>query len=126
MRSGELLGDGRPDLIVGVPGSTAAYVVAGGLVESGSVPLEEVAERVVVGSGQKNLGWDVAAGDIDASGRADLVVSSWQLDDPAAAAPEFADVGKTFVFYAPEPPRAVILLAGVSMLLVFERLRGRR
>ena len=125
MRSGDILADGRPDLIVGVPGSTAAYVVAGGLAESGSVPLEAVAEKVVVGSGQKNLGWDVAAGDLDGNWRADLVVSTWQLDDPAASAPEFADVGKTFVFYAPEPPQALILLAGLSLLLAFERRRAR-
>jgi len=125
MRSADILGDGRPDLIVGVPGSTAVYVIAGGLAESGQVPLEEVAEKVVVGPGQKNLGWDVAVGDLDLNGRADLIVSTWQLDDPSVPADEFNDVGKAFVFYAPEPGGTLLWLPGLGMLFALAKLRSK-
>ncbi len=121
MRADDLVGDGRPDLILGIPGLAyrVAYVVAGGLAATGVVPLHEVAEKVVMGPGQRNLGWDVGAGDLDGNGRSDLIVSSWQIDDPTAAAQEFADIGKTFVFYSPEPDFALMWRAALIGLVVF-------
>jgi len=67
----------------------------------------------------------VAAGDLDLNGRADLIVSAWQLDDPSVPADEFKDVGKTFVFYAPEPRVTSLWLPGLGMLFALARLQRR-
>ncbi len=129
MHTADLVGDPRPDLIVGLPGPAyrVAYVVAGGLTETGFVPLAEVAQRVVSGAGQNNLGWDVGAGDLDGDGRSDLIVSSWQVNDPNASAMELADVGKTFVFYTPEPGLAWVMRAALLglVVLLIPKTRGR-
>jgi hypothetical protein len=126
MHAADVVGDVRTDLIVGLPGPAyrVAYVVAGGLMESGSVPLAEVAERVVTGAGQSNLGWDVGAGDLDGNGRSDLIVSSWQINDPDPPTMEFADVGKTFVFYGPEPDlRSILRVALLGLIALATRRR---
>jgi cysteine-rich repeat protein len=100
LASADVLGDARPELLVGDPIDREVFVVAPRVDLSGTQPIEDVAAWVVRASsaGVANLGFDVDGGDLDGDRRDDLVIGSWGLND-ATRAPGFQDVGKAFVFY---------------------------
>lgn len=98
--TGDWVGDPRPDLIVGSRDRREAFVLASGLDLSGSIPIEEVASQIVAGASVNNLGWSTTTGDLDADGRADLVVGSWQENVPGHGPDmDFEDAGVTHVLY---------------------------
>ncbi|MCP4810721.1 MAG: hypothetical protein GY884_35755 [Proteobacteria bacterium] len=71
--SGDLDGDGTPDVAVGAPGASAVYVVYGASL--GSMDLGD-ADVVIRGEAGQELGRSVAVGDVDGDGRDDLVVGA--------------------------------------------------
>ena len=93
---GDVVGDARPDLIVGSYSLRRALVIAGGLGARGSVGATDVASTIVQGATLKFLGFDVAAGDLDADGRADLVVSAKGVDIDTHP-DRFKDAGTVYV-----------------------------
>ena len=103
LAAADVVGDVRRDLIVGSNSQRTVFVVSAGVTASGSVPISEVASRVLTGATQKNLGWDVAGGDLDLDGRPDLLATAWQTEDPNASNPKFKDIGKAFVVYGGGP-----------------------
>jgi hypothetical protein len=98
--AGDVTGDSRPDLIVGVPSLKRAYVLAGGLSLTGTVPIDQAAQTMVMGN-VSQLGKDVAAADLDGDDHADLIVGSYRVDVATHPA-KFQDAGKVFVFYRPQ------------------------
>jgi hypothetical protein len=106
----DVIGDARPDLIVGSSADVVfggqAHVIAAGVRASGSVPLDEISSLAVVeSSGRANrFGFDVSAGDLDADGKSDLIVT----DRAALAYADhgFADAndgGRAYVIYGGGP-----------------------
>ena len=96
----DILGDARPELLVGKPEDRSVLVVPPGPYGPGALPIEEVASLIATGpvASSRNLGWDLTAGDLDGSRRADLVAGAWQTQDPSREA-RFQDVGRAFVWY---------------------------
>ncbi len=99
----DLEGDPKPELIVGSASAKTVWVIPPGSIPS--VDPYSVASTIIIGEGDgfKNLGWDVAGGDLDGDRRDDLIVSTWQVVDPAIADGGKSDVGKVLVFYSPHP-----------------------
>lgn len=120
--SGDVTGDPRPDLIIGVPRLRRAFVIGGGRSVSSTVAVEDLAAVVVQSTAIRDLGWDVGAGDLDFDGRPDLIVSTFFVE--VDTHPEdFKDAGMLFVLYSDsaagcydlEPPAGV----GVEDLALF-------
>jgi hypothetical protein len=102
----DVVGDPRPDLIVGSSGDLVyggqAFVVAGGVPVTGSAPIDEIASAAVVESSgtARFFAWEVAAGDFDLDGRKDLVVTD--RGAPPYRDHGFADAndaGRVYVVY---------------------------
>jgi hypothetical protein len=134
LAQGDLLGDRRPELLLGDPVARRVRVVPPGDYGPGDVDVDEVAAEVVTGSfdAARNLGFSVDAGDLDGDGRADLVAGAWQLTDPSVTDPKAQDVGKVFVFYGdpllppcPADPNPLCIAAGKGRLSIDERKPGK-
>jgi hypothetical protein len=110
-------------------------VVPPGPYGPGAVDVDEVAPLVVTGplALARNLGFDVAAGDLDGDGRDDLVAGAWQASDPTLPDAEFQDIGKAFVIYGetcaecacPLEPLPGCIAAGKGRLAIDERKAGK-
>jgi hypothetical protein len=135
LAAGDLLGDLRPELLLGDPVARQVRVVPPGSHGPGSVPADELAPLVLTGpfASARNLGWDVAAGDLDGDGRDDLVAGAWQTADPTLPDSDFYDIGKVFVIYGetcaecacPAEPFPGCIAAGKGRLAIDERKDGR-
>jgi hypothetical protein len=99
---GQAAGDARPDLIIGAPFLKQAFVIPAGLGVSGTLSILDVAPIVVQGS-DKNLGYDVAVGDLDLDNRPDLIVSTWR-QDVGTHPNKYQDAGVVYVIYGEAEP----------------------
>jgi hypothetical protein len=134
LAAGDLLGDLRPELLLGDPVARKVRAVPPGPYGPGAVAVDDVAALLVTGPfpSVRNLGHDVAAGDLDGDGRADLVAGGWQIADPTLPDMEFQDIGKAFVVYGetcaecacPAEPVAGCIAAGKGRLKIDERKVG--
>jgi hypothetical protein len=107
--SGDVTGDARKDLIVGVPSRKNAFILMGGLSLTGSVPIDNAAQTLIMGN-VSQLGKDVATADLDGDGKSDLIIGSYRVD-VATHPVKFQDAGKVFVFYNPQSsPRVQVYL----------------
>ena len=109
LAAGDVAGDMRPDLIVGARSIKHVFAVQAGLGVTGSVPIAEAAATIVKSVSLKNLGWDVAAGDLDLDGRPDLIASTWQ-QDVESHPDKYKDAGMVFVLYSATHPRIYLPL----------------
>ena len=91
----DVVGDSRPDLIIGAPSAGQVLLLQGPIVLTGTVPAAGVAATVVM----PFFVGGVAAGDLDGDGRADLVVSSLFRVIPSHPA-GFRDAGAADVIYS--------------------------
>jgi hypothetical protein len=95
---GNVVGDTRPDLIIGSPTQKRVFVIAGGANLSGTVAVTDAAATLVMSTVLNKLGYDVTSGDLDLDGRPDLIVSTWQQDVLSHPA-DFQDAGIVYVIY---------------------------
>ncbi len=98
--AGDVVGDRRPDLLIGSAFSAPprVFVVQGGLNVSGTLPIDDLAAMLVKSNNIRNLGFDVAAGDLDGDGKSDLIMGSL-FNDVANHPTFYMDAGKVFVVY---------------------------
>lgn len=120
--AGDVAGDARSDLIIGVPGLKRVFVVQGGSTISGTVPVEEAAARIVESKAVRNVGWDVAAGDLDDDGRPDLIVGTFFVNIDSHPM-NFEDAGVVYVLYNDAPcydfkPPAGVGVEDIALLAV--------
>jgi len=135
LAAGDLLADLRPELLLGDPVARVVRVVPPGAYGPGDVPVDEVAPLVLTGplAVARNLGHDVAAGDLDGDGRDDLVAGAWQAADLTLPDAELQDVGKVFVVYGdtcaecacPAQPFPGCIAAAKGRLVIDERKPGK-
>jgi hypothetical protein len=105
LAAADVLGDARAELLVGQTFVTGlggvAYAVSSGARATGSVPIDQIASLAVVDTtgAQRFLGADVAAGDLDGDGRADLLVTDRGAGPLAPHPPKAEDAGRAYLFY---------------------------
>jgi hypothetical protein len=98
LHAADVLGDARAELLVGFAGS--AYAISSGVRATGEVPLDQLASLALDdAAATSRLGAHVAAGDLDADGRSD-----WLVSDPAAGPLEprpagADDAGRVYALY---------------------------
>ena len=99
---GQVVGDTSPDLIIGAGFDAVpqAIVVPGGTTITGSVAADDLAPLVTRSSSNavRYLGADVAAGDLDGDGNADLIVGTLFTNTDTHPL-DFEKGGKVFVIY---------------------------
>ena len=104
---GQIVGDTHPDLIIGAGFDAVphAIVVPGGTTTTGSVAADDLAPLVARSNSNavRYLGIDVAAGDLDGDGVADLIVGSLYSNTGTHPA-DFEKAGKVFVIYGTGQP----------------------
>lgn len=122
--SADLNEDGVDDLVVGAPGADAAageeagktYVLYGSPDLSGTFDLNESPADVTIAGGNAHdrSGRTLAAGDVNADGRADLVIGA-----PGADAPDDRSAaGAVYVFYGGSLPESIDLSVGGADLVL--------
>ncbi len=106
----DVVGDPRPDLIVGSSNDATfggqVFVVAGGVSATGSVPIDEIASAAVVeSSGSAGFfAYKVAAGDFDFDGHKDLIVTDRNVGPYRDHGFDDAnDAGRAYVIYGGGP-----------------------
>jgi hypothetical protein len=95
---GNVVGDSKPDLIIGSPTLKRAFVIAGGTSLSGTIAVADAAAMLVKSTTLDHLGFDVAAGDLDSDGRPDLIVSTKQQNVDSHP-DKSKDAGIVYVIY---------------------------
>jgi hypothetical protein len=95
---GNVIGDAKPDLIIGAPTIRQAFVIPGGTNATGTLPIGDVAQVMIAGSTLTKLGADVAVGDLDFDGKPDLIVSTYGVD-VLSHPNKYQDAGTVYVFY---------------------------
>ena len=113
---GDVVGDPKPDLLIGADGNSRAVVIPGGTTTTGSIITEDLAPLVARSSSNavRYLGVDVAAGDLDGDRKADMIIGSL-FSDTSTHPANFEKGGKVFVIYGTgQPAPAQIFLPFVS------------
>ncbi len=95
---GNVIGDGRPDLIIEDQSHNRVYVLAGGTTLAGTVDIAEAAAELVKVPLAAGLFSDVSSGDLDHDGRADLIIGSGLNED--SHPDKYTDAGEVFVLYS--------------------------
>jgi len=98
---GNVVGDSKDDLIIGMPSIKRVFVIFGGMSLSGTIALADASATLVESALLNKLGYDVSAGDFDNDTRPDLIVSTWQQNLPPDPPPPagFEDAGFVYVIY---------------------------
>jgi len=112
---GDVVGDPKPDLLIGADANSRAIVIPGGTTTTGSVGTEDLAPLIARSNSDavRNLGFDVAAGDLDGDRKADLIIGS--LFSGTGTHPEnFNKSGKVFVIYGTGQPGPVQIFFAIS------------
>jgi hypothetical protein len=93
--------DGKADLAIGDDLSNRAYVILGSSNLSDSADIMDRADWVISGpqSGE-HFGFGLGSGDLDADGRADLIIGSRSHVLDYRADPHFNDAGQVYIFYS--------------------------
>jgi hypothetical protein len=93
--------DGKADLAIGDDLSNQVYVVLGSTPLSGSADILDRADWVFNGAQpNEHFGFGLGSGDLDADGRADLIIGSRSHVLVDRADPHFNDAGQVYVFYS--------------------------
>ena len=122
-------GDGRADVIVGAPQQDgpagtrtdggAVYVFYGGTALTGTIDLAGTGTAGCVvygGTAGDNLGWTVAAGDVNGGG-ADLVMGAPRLDAPGP--PSRTDTGGAYVQFGGTLPASLDLATTAASMVIY-------
>jgi len=102
---GDVVGDPKPDLLIGADANSRALVIPGGTTATGSVGTEDLAPLIARSNSNavRFLGIDVAAGDLDGDRKADLIVGSL-FSNTGTHPADFEKAGKVFVIYGTGQP----------------------
>jgi hypothetical protein len=93
--------DGKADLAIGDDLSNRAYVILGSAALSGTADILERADWVFSGAQPgEHFGFGLGSGDLDADGRADLIIGSRSHVLTNRSDPHFNDAGQVYVFYS--------------------------
>jgi hypothetical protein len=93
--------DGKADLAIGDDLSNHAYVILGRAALSGTADILERADWVFSGAQPgEHFGFGLGSGDLDADGRADLIIGSRSHVLTNRSDPHFNDAGQVYVFYS--------------------------
>jgi hypothetical protein len=93
--------DGKADLAIGDDLSNRAYVILGSAALSGTADILERADWVFSGPQPgEHFGFSLGSGDLDADGRADLIIGSRSHVLNNRTDPHFNDAGQVYVFYS--------------------------
>ncbi len=105
---GDVVGDPKPDLLIGADANSRAIVIPGGTTTTGSVGTEDLAPLIARSNSNavRNLGFDIAAGDLDSDRKADLIVGTLFTNTDTHPA-DFEKGGKVFVIYGTGQPAPV-------------------
>jgi hypothetical protein len=115
--------DGKADLVIGDDLSNRVYVILGSAALSGSADILDRADWVFSGAQTaEHFGFGLGSGDLDADGRADLVIGSRSHVLTSRLDPHFNDAGEVYVFYSSTSFQPV--LYGLQMVTIAGPLSG--
>jgi hypothetical protein len=114
---GDLDEDGLGEVAVGFPGEGAGEVAVytgARLAQGGALTLEDATWRILPGVGAWSFGVDLAVGDFDGDGVADLATSAPKTDDPLYGGEVYTLLGVALAAHEPGEVSALSLGARVS------------